>query len=401
MSGHEGANARGGGASRARVALSTASVYPETCADAFAMAARLGYDGVEVMVWTDPISQDPAALARLSLHYDVPVLAVHAPTLLVTQRVWGREPWGKLERACAMATALGAGTVVVHPPFLWQREYAARFVSGLAELEQRHQVRLAVENMYPWRAGTRAVQAYLPGWDPVPQPYTHVTLDLSHAAVAGTDPHQMAVALGPRLAHLHLSDSLGSTRDEHLVPGRGDLPCASVLAMLGEAGFDGTVVVEINTRRVASRDEREQDLAESLAFARQHLRTAGPSDAVDPLTGPLPAFPVDPLTDPLPIVVLDAPGVTDLRAPAHAAPEPGAAGVDAAGVDAAGADAAGVDAVGTGSAHGSLPGTRTQTSGRRRARAAVDALPGHHGPLLDLSPRHPVGAPAGRWWEKL
>jgi sugar phosphate isomerase/epimerase len=34
----------------AKVALSTASVYPAGCAEAFALAARLGYDGVEVMV---------------------------------------------------------------------------------------------------------------------------------------------------------------------------------------------------------------------------------------------------------------------------------------------------------------------------------------------------------------
>ena len=48
----------------AKVALSTASVYPESTATAFELAARLGYDGVEVMVWTDPVSQDPYALLR-------------------------------------------------------------------------------------------------------------------------------------------------------------------------------------------------------------------------------------------------------------------------------------------------------------------------------------------------
>ena len=67
---------------RAKVGLSTASVYPEGVAAAFELAARLGYDGVEVMVWTDPVSQDPAALARLSGHYRIPVLSIHAPTLL-------------------------------------------------------------------------------------------------------------------------------------------------------------------------------------------------------------------------------------------------------------------------------------------------------------------------------
>ena len=40
------------------VALSTASVYPEGVEAAFEIAAELGYDGVELMVWTDPVSQD-------------------------------------------------------------------------------------------------------------------------------------------------------------------------------------------------------------------------------------------------------------------------------------------------------------------------------------------------------
>ena len=40
-----------------RVALSTASVYPESARVAFELAAELGYDGVELMVWTDPDSQ--------------------------------------------------------------------------------------------------------------------------------------------------------------------------------------------------------------------------------------------------------------------------------------------------------------------------------------------------------
>src|ERR1044071_8788553 len=44
-----------------RIGLSTASMYPENCAATFATAGRLGYDGVEVMVWTDPVTQEPGA----------------------------------------------------------------------------------------------------------------------------------------------------------------------------------------------------------------------------------------------------------------------------------------------------------------------------------------------------
>src|SRR5690349_24519156 len=98
----------------AKVALSTASTYPESTATAFEIAARLGYDGVEVMVWTDPVSQDVDALRRLSDYHGIPVLAVHAPCLLITQRVWSTDPWTKLTRAKAAAERLGASTVVVH-----------------------------------------------------------------------------------------------------------------------------------------------------------------------------------------------------------------------------------------------------------------------------------------------
>ena len=253
------------------VALSTASVYPLTCAEAFSAAARLGYDGVEVMVWNDPASQDPAAVARLARHYGVPVLAVHAPTLLLTQRVWGREPWAKVRRAAEMAQALEAPTVVVHPPFRWQRDYALGFADGVRELEESSGVALAIENMYPWRARAREVEAYAPGWDPIEHGYDHVTLDLSHTATAAVDPLVMARALGSRLHHLHLADGVGLARDEHLVPGRGTQPCGEVLGMLAEESFGGTVVVEVSTRRSRGPGERDADLAEALAFARLHL----------------------------------------------------------------------------------------------------------------------------------
>jgi len=256
-----------------RIALSSSSVFPEGTAAAFEIAARLGYDGVEVMVMTDAVSQDPVALRRLSDHYAVPILAIHAPCLLVTQRVWGTDPWGKLQRAHDAAVELGAATVVVHPPFRWQREYAREFVTGLERMTQETHIRFAVENMYPWRARSREIAAYAPGWDIRDEDYPHTTLDLSHTSVSGTDAQEMARDLADRLVHVHLADGTGSNRDEHLVPGRGNQPCAEVLELV--SAFDGTVVVEVTTRRAASRAEREADLAEALAFARRHL--AGPA----------------------------------------------------------------------------------------------------------------------------
>ncbi len=256
-----------------RVALSTASVYPEPTSVAFEMASRLGYDGVELMVFTDDVSQDPDAVRQLSEQYEVPVLAIHAPCLLITQRVWGTDPWAKLVRAREAAEMFGAGTVVVHPPFRWQREYARAFTVGLERMQGVTDVRFAVENMYPWRAGKREMQAYAPVWNPLEEDFPNVTLDLSHTSVSRSDAMHMANELGDRLTHVHLADGTGLNRDEHLVPGRGQQPCGELLDTLSARGFDGIVVVEVSTRKAASRHEREGDLAEALAFARLHLHT--------------------------------------------------------------------------------------------------------------------------------
>ncbi|HJQ44005.1 MAG TPA: sugar phosphate isomerase/epimerase [Jatrophihabitantaceae bacterium] len=266
--------------SQAKVGLSTASVYPEDTAAAFELAAKLGYDGVEVMVWTDPVSQDPYALLRLSQHYQVPILAIHAPCLIITQRVWTTDPWTKLQKAQFAAELLGAQTVVVHPPFRWQRDYARNFQDGIDKLAGETDIRFAVENMFPLRVRGRVVSAYQPTWDVVAddRPYRDYTLDLSHSAVSRSDAMAMLDSMGKRLSHLHVADGTGLPRDEHLIPGRGSQPCAEVLETLAAQSFDGHVIVEVNTRRCLDRAEREADLAEALAFCRLHL-VAAPATA--------------------------------------------------------------------------------------------------------------------------
>lgn len=61
------------------VGLSTASVYPENTEAAFRYAAELGYDGVELMVWAESVSQDIGAVAALVRKYAMPVQAIHTP----------------------------------------------------------------------------------------------------------------------------------------------------------------------------------------------------------------------------------------------------------------------------------------------------------------------------------
>ena len=68
------------------------------------------------MVTSDPDTQDAGRVRALSEDHALPVLAVHAPFLLMARRVWGREPVGKIDRAVELALGVGAPLVVVHPP---------------------------------------------------------------------------------------------------------------------------------------------------------------------------------------------------------------------------------------------------------------------------------------------
>ena len=274
-----------------KVGLSTASVYPLKTEAAFEYAANLGYDGVELMVWAEAVSQDIDAIAAMSKRYGVPVLSVHAPCLLITQRVWGANPITKLARSVRAAEQLGAQTVVVHPPFRWQRRYAEGFSDQVAELESGSDVLVAVENMFPFRAdrffgagptsiermrkrgGTPGpgISAFAPSYDPLDGGHAHYTLDLSHTATAGTDALDMAARMGEGLAHLHLCDGSGASYDEHLVPGRGTPPTAEGCEMLATSDLARHVILEVTTSGARSAAEREALLTESLQFARTHL----------------------------------------------------------------------------------------------------------------------------------
>ena len=186
------------------------------------------------------------------------------------------------------AEQLGAQTVVVHPPFRWQRRYAEGFADQVAELEASSDVMVAVENMFPFRtdrffgAGQpsiermrkrggspgRGISAFAPSYDPLDGDHAHYTLDLSHTATAGTDAVEMAERMGEGLVHLHLCDGSGASTDEHLVPGRGtqpdrrDLPDAGGQRLLRPRDPRGDDV------RARTPPSVRQLLTESLEFAR-------------------------------------------------------------------------------------------------------------------------------------
>lgn len=261
------------------VGMSTSSAFPLGLDQAFGLASEVGYDGVEVMVTNDPATHDPARLNALAAEHAQPILSIHAPVLLLTHFVWGRDPRVKLERSAELAVATGAPTVVAHPPFRWQSLYAEQFLDIVRAISERYGVTIAIENMFPWRIAGRSMKMYAPGWDPSAMDCDAATLDFSHAALSGRDSLELARALDDRLRHLHLCDGSrasddGGIFDEHLVPGRGVEPVRAVLRELALRDWSGSIVAEVNTKKAGSPEARLAMLTETLAFAREALAAA-------------------------------------------------------------------------------------------------------------------------------
>jgi sugar phosphate isomerase/epimerase len=94
------------------IALSTGSLYTYGTARAFDLAARAGFDGVEVLVDHRWDTRQPDYLRRLSADFALPIVAVHNPF------VTGVEGWP--------ATAIGAPSPSSPTPAPWMRRMNRR-----------------------------------------------------------------------------------------------------------------------------------------------------------------------------------------------------------------------------------------------------------------------------------
>jgi len=231
------------------------------------------------MVTSDPSTQDAASMAKLAAEHGLSIGAIHSPCLLVTRKVWGTDPVGKIERSVEVASEAGVPVVIVHPPYRWQASYRNLLTDSRAGLSKDPQVTVAVENMFPFHLGRRRLTFHsnqdLDELDQMP----HLVLDTSHAAVAGHDLIEVRRRFGERLRHVHLSDNAGKGWDSHLPPGDGTLDLDAFMDDLAASGYSGSVSLEVDLRRYLS-DERK--LLEVMVGMRERCEarlTAGAAEA--------------------------------------------------------------------------------------------------------------------------
>jgi sugar phosphate isomerase/epimerase len=257
-----------------RLLFSTAPYFRRPLREAFRNIAAAGFDAVEVMVTQDPSTQEPHLLNALAEEFGLRVEAIHAPFLLLTRRVWGTDPTGKIYRSVHLAEEVGASLVVIHPPYRWQVRFRRWIEGNLAEFSARTGVTVAVENMFPIPLpGDRGMRFHSSQGLEDLERFPYLVLDTSHAAVSGLDIVELYRRYRDQIQHVHLSNNAGKGWDSHLpVYQEGVLQLGEFLDELVADGFNGNLSLELDLRPwLNDEDALNEVLVRSREFCERRL----------------------------------------------------------------------------------------------------------------------------------
>jgi sugar phosphate isomerase/epimerase len=168
----------------------------------------------------------------------------------------------EFERCMRLFRDLGIGRMNLHPytrvPLhdeQWIIGMNIEALTSLVDLGRKLDVKVMVENMPHFSQ----VPQLRPILDAVPE--AEFLLDVGHANLDTpfNRSEELLAALGPRLAHVHVSDNRGGNDDTHLPLGVGSINWLQIVRLLKNTGYDGTVTIEVfgddNDYLVLSRDK--------------------------------------------------------------------------------------------------------------------------------------------------
>ncbi|HYP23730.1 MAG TPA: sugar phosphate isomerase/epimerase family protein [Actinomycetota bacterium] len=166
-------------------------------------------------------------------------------------------------RACDVFADAGVELVNVHPDQRVPLQSAdkvrsanADAIAALAEDAASRGIRLMVENL---DNRFSRVEDFEEIFRAAPDAGFHLDVGHANLRLGLGEPNRtpaLLKAYGDRLAHVHLSDNPGGTEDRHLPLGAGNIDWKTVVRWLKDAGYDGTVTLEVFSR------------------TREHLRTS-------------------------------------------------------------------------------------------------------------------------------
>ena len=161
----------------------------------------------------------------------------------------------------AAGAELGAKWFVLHGAtklVIDKEDYAER-LWRLNETAKPFGLRVAHENVVHFVGENPAFMAYLHGQ--LGDDF-HMVLDLKQSRRAGVDPFAFIEQVGPRIAHVHISD--GDAYRDCLPPGKGSFPFQKLFAALQSQGYSGKYIIELYRQNFGD----EADLAAAQQFLR-------------------------------------------------------------------------------------------------------------------------------------
>lgn len=282
------------------IALSTGSLYSYGLNRAFDLAARSGYEGVEVLVDQRWDTRQPDYLASLQRLHGIPIVSLHAPFVAGVQG-WEHDQLNRLKRTVDLAARLGVPHVVAHLPFRfayvwinasalldksialplplpnWDADYREYLTHELERCQETTGVTVVVENLPCRRLGPVTYNGYqmntLDQWGLLPT----LNLDTTHLGTWGHDIVATYEQVKSRVRHVHLSNYNGK---EHRLLWDGVLPLEAFLHRLRDNGFAGILCVELDPEPLEAADEDKalQNLTRCREFCQQHFGGGGSPD---------------------------------------------------------------------------------------------------------------------------
>ncbi len=173
---------------------------------------------------------------------------------------------------------LGGRLLVVHPgdPFIGEEtrdparfQALTRSAEQLAEIGERKEVMIALENLQPGQMGDDMAMLRRIV-DRVESPWLGINYDCGHANLNG-DPVAIMEQAGPRIVGTHIHDNDGRG-DLHLVPGTSTIDMDALSRALARVGYRGEFTLELMETTESIRATCDSDC---LARLRRWARLAG------------------------------------------------------------------------------------------------------------------------------
>ena len=264
------------------VYLSHGSLYDYQLMPFFNMAAKCGFNGVEIIVGRNEEMSNISYMKKLSADFKIRVKVLHCPFNSWQSDLWPKKPHEKLIRTVEMAYELGAGVVVAHTALSEDREYKDWLINELGGFQSKHpQVKIGIENMprryvlfgklgrvffnykkLPFKIRRKIIYdiaAHLPKYNkfaPIElddftnslnsvellNKFEYVTIDTTHLGTWNCAPHEYLDQITTGIAHVHLSNYKISL--EHRTIDDGIMDLAKFLSKLRKRNYGGGITIE-------------------------------------------------------------------------------------------------------------------------------------------------------------